>query len=95
MPFKPGNHAEKRRKKRAGGRPTREQKQLEAWTEKIARDYLAKHAPRIMERYAKLAASGKSAATTRHAVDKILPPVEKVMHTGNVIYHTNLPKPKK
>lgn len=89
--FQKGNKLGKGGKKPGAGRKSRRQKELEAWTEKAARDYLAKHAKRIMERYVKAAAGTKSVATTRHAVDKIIPPLEKVQHSGNVIFNNNLP----
>lgn len=93
--FPKGNKFGKGGKKPGAGRKSNKQKELEAWTERKLRDYLYKHGQKIIERYIKLAASARSAPTTRHAMDKLLPPVEKVQHTGNVNYLTNLPKPKK
>jgi hypothetical protein len=88
--FQKGHKLAKGGRRPGAGRKSNKQKELEAWTEKVARDYLAKHAKRIMERYIKNAAGAKSAATTRHAVDKIIPPLEKVQHSGNVIFASNL-----
>ena len=99
--FKKGERKRNQGGRRPGaGRKSKEQKVREEATEKRLRDEMFKHGWKILDEYIRIAKGGKmkkgqSPATLRHAIDKLLPPLEKVQHTGNVTYVTNLPKPTK
>lgn len=73
MPFEPGNKLATKRKRHAGGRPSRKQIVELLTAEQKARARLEGAVDRVMDRYESLAISGDDPATTRHFVDKILP----------------------
>jgi hypothetical protein len=63
----------------------------------LARERLDARVNGIMDEYLRLAEGGRvkngsSPATIRHAVDNLLPPEQKLVHSGNIAYVTNLPK---
>jgi hypothetical protein len=94
--FKKGNKEALKRKRRAGGRPTKEQQAEKKATQELAREKLEARVDPVMDEYLRLAEGGKvkkgsSPATIRHAVDHLLPPEQKLFHSGNIIFTTNLP----
>jgi hypothetical protein len=94
MKFEPGNQLAKRRKTRAGGRPSNQSKKVQKAALEIAREYIEASVKPVMMTYFQLAHGrlvnkyheGKivgqefeaDAATTRHFIDKILPTVTKI-----------------
>ena len=83
-----------------GGRPTKEQQEIKKAAKEIAQEYIETHIKPLMETYIGLAAGkvvtrrtpeGKKEfelsvdpSTTRHAIDKFIPPIEKHEHSGEV-----------
>ena len=101
MRFQKGQRRPNQGGKRArAGRPTKEEKARRQWVEAELRKLLFQHGKEIVDEAIRLGKGGKikkrsSPATIRHMVDKLLPPVERVQHSGNVIYNTNFSRPKK
>ena len=94
MPFQPGNKLTAKRKNHNGGRPSNQKREIQKAAREIARDYIEASVKPVMMTYFQLAHGrlvnkyheGKvigqefeaDAATTRHFIDKILPPVQKI-----------------
>lgn len=100
--FKPGVDPRRGKggKRPNSGRPTKKQTARRQWVEAELRKLFFQHGKEIVDEAIRLGKGGKvkkgsSPATIRHMVDKLLPPVERVQHSGSVIYNTNLDKPKK
>jgi len=74
MKFEKGNQAAKRRKRRAGGRPTKEHQEIKKAAAEIAREFIETHVQKFLDSHLRLS-TGKfiDPATVRHAIDKILP----------------------
>lgn len=73
MPFQPGHKLAKGGKRPGAGRPRLEAAEIKKTAAELARAYLDKHGARVMETYIQLATKGLDPATTRHAVDKLIP----------------------
>lgn len=92
MKFEPGNKLAKGGKRDGAGRPPKQRTEVKRLAQDIAREYIAAHVEPILETYVGLAAgkvverineNGKvelelkvDPATTRHAVDKLLPEIK-------------------
>lgn len=94
------NRAKGGKRNPPGGRPTKEKQAAKKLAEEIAKDYIEKNIKPIMETYVGLAsgeviermtAGGKKdfflsvdPATSRHAVDKLIPPETKLVTEGPI-----------
>jgi hypothetical protein len=74
MPFKPGNNYGGKRE--GAGRPTKKDVELKQTAAQIARDLLEERTREIMASYLQFAHNDP--ATSRHAVDKIIPDLKDV-----------------
>lgn len=83
MPFKPGNKLYKARKSDRGGRPSKEQVAKDLTAAERAKAKLESRVDDIMECYLGLATSGSDSATTRHAIDKLVPDDNGKEKTGS------------
>ena len=109
MPFSKGHKLSAKGGKREGaGRPSKETKEIQQKAEEIARDYIEKHVKKLMDTYIGLAAGQVirrnkrrfnltvDPATTRHAVDKLVPTKTHVSVDGEVrIVEIEAPDPDK
>lgn len=73
MPFQKGHKLAKGGRREGAGRKRKEQIELERTAQEMAVSILERNAGRIMGTYVELAASGQDSATTRHAVDRLIP----------------------
>jgi hypothetical protein len=85
MPFKPGNQEARKRKIRGGGPPTKEQlAERESFRQALERKR-EERAEELATAYYDMALGTRDeTATMRHVVDKVIPPIEKHEHSGEV-----------
>lgn len=103
-----GNKYAKGGKREGAGRPNRGDAKAKKSAAEIARAYIEKHIDPVLKTYRKQAEGwvatrySKSgvryeefcfdAATTRHYIDKVLPPVTKTEHSGSISFGSNVPE---
>ena len=87
MRFQRGNKLAKGGVRPGSGRPRKEQVEIERTAEQLAREMLERNCQRIMGTYVDLAVSGQDSATTRHAVERIIPNEQIDAHRPIIINH--------
>jgi hypothetical protein len=99
MAFQKGNDPRRGKggTRKGAGRPTTEKQKEKKASELIARDMLEKEVTPVMTEYIRLAKGGAakrnaSPAVIKHAVDKYLPPTQKIWHNGAITFVTNVPE---
>lgn len=77
-------------KRKGAGRPTKAAAAVKQTARELYLAEIEKQAKEQAEAYFKFAKDDP--ATARHLADKILPPVQKLEHSGNVIFNSNVPE---